>query len=133
MSKDEWVLKVTLKSSNLLISAKPRWLSAGLFSCDGVTGLITENLLNRVTTDPDICHGNRTARAAPRRSGPSFVVYAIRRAAGAVESRLELLASGVTHQKILDDYKDLEGADLLACLLLAAQSTKVKHISWLVG
>ena len=32
---------------------------------------------------------------------------------------LELLASGMTHEEILDDYPDLEQEDLMACLVYA--------------
>lgn len=46
---------------------------------------------------------------------------------------LELMASGMTHQEILDDYEDLEENDLLACLLFAAQLTRVKSITRLVA
>ena len=62
-----------------------------------------------------------------------FVDCVIRRAAGAVESMLELMASCMTHQEILADYEDLEEEDLLACLLFAARLTKVKQISRLVA
>jgi uncharacterized protein (DUF433 family) len=50
-----------------------------------------------------------------------------------VENILELLASGMTHEQILDDYEDLEEADLQACLVFAWQWSKVKHISKLVA
>ena len=46
---------------------------------------------------------------------------------------LELMASGMIYQEILDDYEDLDEQDLLACILFAAQLTKVKHISRLVA
>jgi uncharacterized protein (DUF433 family) len=46
---------------------------------------------------------------------------------------LELMASGMSHAEILADYEDLDEQDLLACLLFAAQLTKVKHISRLVA
>ncbi len=57
-----------------------------------------ENLLNRITTDPDVCHGKPVIR------GLRYPV----------ESMLELMASGMTHQEILADYEDLEEQDLLA-------------------
>ena len=34
---------------------------------------------------------------------------------------LELLASGMSHEAILDDYADLEAEDLFACLQYAAR------------
>ena len=72
-----------------------------------------ENLLSRITTNPDICHGKPVIR------GLRYPV----------ETMLELMASGMTHPEILADYEDLEEQDLLACLLFAAQLTKVKQKS----
>lgn len=76
-----------------------------------------ENLLARLTTDPDSCHGKPVVR------GLRYPV----------ETMLELMASGMIHPEILADYEDLEEQDLLACLLFAAQLTKVKRISRLVA
>jgi uncharacterized protein (DUF433 family) len=76
-----------------------------------------EVLLNRITTDPDICHGKPVVR------GLRYPV----------ENLLELMASGMTHEEILADYEDLEENDLLACLQFAAQLVKVKAISRLVA
>jgi len=69
-------------------------------------------LLSRITVDPKICHGKPVVR------GLRYPV----------ESILELLASGMTHREILDDYEDLEADDLLACLLFAARLAKVKNV-----
>ena len=71
------------------------------------------NLLSRITSDPKICHGKPVIR------GLRYPV----------ESMLELLASGMTHEEILADYEDLEEGDLQACLLFAAKSVKMKHVS----
>lgn len=71
------------------------------------------NLLSRITSDPKICHGKPVIR------GLRYPV----------ESMLELLASGMTHEEILADYEDLEEEDLQACLLFAAKSVKMKHVS----
>lgn len=76
-----------------------------------------DQLLRRITTDPDICHGKPVVR------GLRYPV----------ENVLELLASGMTHAQILEDYEDLEEDDLLACLLFAMQLTKVKHIGKLLA
>lgn len=46
---------------------------------------------------------------------------------------LEMLASGMTHAEILEDYEDLEELDLQACLAFAAKLSKVKDISRLVA
>lgn len=56
------------------------------------------SILERITIDPDICHGKPC----------------IRRLCYPVEFLLELLSSGMTHDEILADYEDLEEADLLA-------------------
>lgn len=60
--------------------------------------------LQRITSDPGVCHGQPTVR------GLRYPV----------ESLLELLASGTTFDEILDDYPDLENEDLLAVLEFAA-------------
>ncbi len=75
------------------------------------------NLLNRITVNPDICHGKPTVR------GLRYPV----------ENILELLASNMTHIEILADYEDLEEEDLQACLLFAMRLVQVKHISELVA
>lgn len=76
-----------------------------------------EDLLKRIVVNPDICHGKPIVR------GLRYPVQNI----------LELLASGMSHQEILEDYEDLEEKDLLACLLFAARMTEVKNISKLVA
>lgn len=67
-------------------------------------------LLERITIKPDICHGKPTVR------GLRYPV----------ENMLELMASGMSHQEILEDYEDLEQEDLWACLLFAARLTRSK-------
>lgn len=74
-------------------------------------------LLNRITVDPNICHGKLTVR------GLRYPVEVI----------LDLLASNMTHAQILEDYEDLEEEDLLACLLFAKKMIQVKHIGKLVA
>lgn len=66
----------------------------------------------RITSDPDICHGKPTVR------GLRYPV----------ELLLDLLASGMEMQEILDDYADLEREDILACLQYAARLTHVNSI-----
>ena len=41
---------------------------------------------------------------------------------------LELLSSGMTHAEILEDYDDLEEADILSALLYATRLSQVKSI-----
>lgn len=76
-----------------------------------------KELLERITIDPKICHGKPTIR------GLRYPV----------ENILELLASDMTHEEVLEDYEDLEKEDLLACLLFAAKLVKVKNIGRLVA
>lgn len=70
----------------------------------------TENLLNRITIDPAICHGKPTIRS---------LRYP-------VESVLEYLAGGDSFEEVLAEFPDLERDDLLACLQFAAQSLKLR-------
>lgn len=56
------------------------------------------SLGERITVDPEICHGKPTIR------GLRYPVELI----------LELLSSGMSHAEILDDYPDLEDQDILA-------------------
>ena len=60
--------------------------------------------LERIITDPDVCHGQPTIR------GLRYPV----------ESLLELLASGMTIEQIIADHSDLERDDLLAALEFGA-------------
>lgn len=68
--------------------------------------------LQRITIDPDICHGRPTIR------GLRYTV----------EMVLELLSSGMTVEEILSDYEDLEREDILAVLAYAARLTRIKRI-----
>ncbi|MCB0589063.1 MAG: DUF433 domain-containing protein [Phaeodactylibacter sp.] len=76
-----------------------------------------EELLKRITVNPKICHGKPTVRG---------LRYPI-------ENLLELMASGMTFDEILEDYEDLELEDLQACLVYAARLAKVKNITRLVA
>ncbi len=69
-----------------------------------------ENLLNRITIDPAVCHGKPTIR------GLRYPV----------ESVLEYLAGGDSFEDVLAEFPDLERDDLLACLQVAAQSLKLR-------
>lgn len=71
-----------------------------------------EELINRITIDPNICHGKPTIR------GLRYPV----------DNMLELLASGMTMEELLDDYPDLEKEDFLACIQYAAKLTQIKSI-----
>lgn len=62
--------------------------------------------LDRITTDPTVCHGQPTIR------GLRYTV----------ESVLELLAAGMTVDEVLADYPDLERDDILAALEFGARA-----------
>jgi uncharacterized protein (DUF433 family) len=70
------------------------------------------NLAERITIDPDICHGKPCIR------GLRYPV----------ETILELLSSGMTPEEILSDYEDLEREDILATLSFAARLSQIKRI-----
>ena len=69
-------------------------------------------LLQRITIDPDICFGKPT----------------IRNLRYPVEFILDILASGMTKEEILEDYPDLEEDDFKACLIFASRLVKVNSI-----
>jgi uncharacterized protein (DUF433 family) len=58
-----------------------------------------ENLLSRITVDPEICHGKPCVR------GLRYPV----------ETLLEYLAGGDTVEHLLCEFPDLEHEDILAC------------------
>jgi uncharacterized protein (DUF433 family) len=60
-----------------------------------------EDLLKRITIDPDICHGKPTIR------GLRYPIEAI----------LELLDTGMSIEEILEEYEDLEKEDIEAVIL----------------
>jgi len=70
------------------------------------------NLLDRITIDPQICHGKPVVR------GLRYPV----------ETMLELMSAGMTIDEILADYEDLEREDLLAVLTFATRLSQVKRM-----
>ena len=70
------------------------------------------SLLERITINPNICHGKPC----------------IREMRYPVEFILELLSSGMTNEEILEDYDDLELNDIRATLLYAAKLSQLKSI-----
>ena len=75
------------------------------------------NLSERITMNPEICHGKPTIR------GLRYTV----------ESILELLSSGMAVDEILADYEDLEREDILAALDFARQLSQIKRIEPIVA
>ena len=71
-----------------------------------------DNLLDRITIDPAVCHGQPCIRGLRH----------------PVHTLLDLLSSGMTIQDILDDYEDLEAEDLSAALAFAARLCRIKNI-----
>lgn len=70
------------------------------------------NLLKRITVNPEICHGKPT----------------IRNTRYMVESIIEYLAGGDMYEDILEEFPELEKEDILACLAFAAKSIQFKDI-----
>jgi uncharacterized protein (DUF433 family) len=69
-------------------------------------------LLSRITIDPAVCHGKPCVR------GLRYPV----------ETLLELLSSGMTHDDILADYPDLEWDDLRAVMAYAARLARTRRL-----
>jgi uncharacterized protein (DUF433 family) len=67
-------------------------------------------LLDRITVNPEVCHGSPTIR------GLRYPVSMI----------MGLLASGMTTDQVLADYADLERDDVLAALEYAARVTQTR-------
>ena len=64
--------------------------------------------LDRISIDPEICHGKPVVR------GLRYPV----------ESLLEYLAGGDSMEDVLREFPDLEPEDILACIEFAARSLK---------
>lgn len=69
-------------------------------------------LLERISTDPSICHGKPCIR------GMRYPVDMV----------LSLLSSGMDSDEILAEYEDLEHEDILAVLAFAARLSQVKRL-----
>ncbi len=67
--------------------------------------------LDRITTDPEICHGKPVVR------GLRYPV----------EDLLDLLASGMTIEQIVEDHPDLERDDLLAAIEYGALTSGMRR------
>jgi uncharacterized protein (DUF433 family) len=76
-----------------------------------------DKLLNRITLNPEICHGRPT----------------IRNTRYTVDLILDLLSAEMTTEEILDDYPALEKEDINACLAFASKLSKVKTIHRIVA
>ena len=76
-----------------------------------------EELIKRITMNPNICFGKPT----------------IRNMRYPVEMILDLLSAGMKTEEILEDYPDLEAADIQACLLFASKLMRVNSISQIIA
>ena len=76
-----------------------------------------EDLLQRITVNPNMAFGKPTIRG---------LRYS-------VEWLLELLSSGMSQQEILQDYEDLEPADIQAVLVYAAKLAQIKRVVAVAG
>ena len=71
-----------------------------------------EQLLERIVTDPAICHGKSCIRG--HRIWVSLIV--------------DLLADGMTVEQILAQYPGLEPDDIRACIAYAAEMTRERIV-----
>lgn len=76
-----------------------------------------QELLNRITINPNLAFGKPTIRG---------LRYS-------VEWLLETLSSGMTIEEILLDYEDLQPEDIQAVLLYAARLSQVKRMSVVIA
>ena len=78
---------------------------------------MTDLISQRITSDPDICHGKPCIRG---------IRYP-------VENVLEWLSSGMSVEEILEDYQDLEREDIMAVLAFASRLARIKRIEILAA
>jgi uncharacterized protein (DUF433 family) len=71
-----------------------------------------EELLSRITIDPNVCFGKPCIR------GHRLWVSLI----------LDLLAGGMTHQEVLDEYPGIEEADIRACIAYGAEMSRERYV-----
>jgi uncharacterized protein (DUF433 family) len=72
---------------------------------------------DRITIDPDICHGKPCIRGLRYPVG----------------NLLELLAGGMSVEQVLEDYQDLQREDVLAALSYAARLAQVNRMELLAA
>jgi uncharacterized protein (DUF433 family) len=77
----------------------------------------SEDLLSRITIDPNVCHGKPCIR------GHRIWVSLI----------LDFLAGGMTIEELLDDYPGLEEADIRACIAYGAEMARGNFIDVVLG
>lgn len=75
------------------------------------------NLFERISVDPEICHGKACIR------GTRIMISVI----------LDNLAAGVSHEEILKSYPSLNAEDIQAAIAYAAELTKERLVPVAVG
>lgn len=75
------------------------------------------NLFERISVDPEICHGKACIR------GTRIMLSVI----------LDNLAAGVSHEEILKSYPSLTAEDIQAAIAYAAELTKERLVPVAVG
>ncbi|MCC6723485.1 MAG: DUF433 domain-containing protein [Saprospiraceae bacterium] len=73
----------------------------------------SEELLKRITINPDVCHGKPT----------------IRNMRYPVSMILDLLSAGMTFEELKEDYPALEMEDFMACFAFAARLVEFKAVA----
>jgi len=76
-----------------------------------------DELLSRITINPNVCFGKPCIR------GHRIWVSLI----------LDLLASGMTTQAILDEYPGLEESDIRACIAYGAEMARERYVEVPLG
>ncbi len=76
-----------------------------------------EELLARISIDPAVCFGKPCIR------GHRIWVSLI----------LDLLAGGMSNKEILQEYKGLEEADILACIAYGAEMARERYVDIPIG
>jgi uncharacterized protein (DUF433 family) len=76
-----------------------------------------DELLERISINPNVCFGKPCIRG--HRIWVSLV--------------LDLLASGWTFERILENYPGLEEADILACIAYGAEMSRERYIELPAG
>ena len=76
-----------------------------------------EELLSRITMDPKVCFGKPCIR------GHRIWVSLI----------LDLLASGMSSEEILDEYPGIEEADIHACIAYGAEMARERYVEVPLG
>jgi uncharacterized protein (DUF433 family) len=71
-----------------------------------------DELLSRISVDPNICFGKPCIR------GHRIWVSLI----------LDLLASGMTVERVLQEYPQLEESDILACIAYGAEMARERYV-----